>query len=182
MAVMEAQQWCDKPENHDELADHLSKRQWINAPVADIIDRIKGKFDYGIPGKVVENSPHIMNYWKDFASYPFQSHDLWFITEDIRWGKFEPDVDAKGLIEKVNREDVWRDGREGAGRPGARRSRPRPRAARRPSSTARSSIRRTRAPTSRAWRSSAPKSDDARPPERAAASLHIVSLHWRPMR
>jgi nitrate/nitrite transport system substrate-binding protein len=108
MAVMEAQQWCDKPENHEELATIMSKRQWINAPVADILDRTKGKFDYGIPGKVVENSPHIMKYWRDFASYPFQSHDLWFITEDIRWGKFEPDVDAKGLIGKVNREDIWR--------------------------------------------------------------------------
>jgi nitrate/nitrite transport system substrate-binding protein len=109
MAVMEAQQWADKPENHVELANIMSKRQWINAPVADILDRTKGKFDYGIPGKVVENSPHIMKYWRDHASYPFQSHDLWFITEDIRWGKFEPTVDAKGLIGKVNREDIWRE-------------------------------------------------------------------------
>ena len=108
MAVMEAQQWCDKPENHEELARIMAKRQWINAPYEDIIERTKGKFDYGIPGKVVENSPHIMKYWMDFASYPFQSHDLWFITEDIRWGKFEPTVDAKALIKKVNREDIWR--------------------------------------------------------------------------
>jgi nitrate/nitrite transport system substrate-binding protein len=109
MAVMDAQQWCDKPENQDELATIMAKRQWINAPVGDILDRTKGKFDYGIPGKVVENSPHIMKYWRDFASYPFQSHELWFITEDIRWGKFEPDVDAKALIGKVNREDLWRE-------------------------------------------------------------------------
>ncbi len=108
MAVMEAQQWSDKPENHEELARIMSKRQWINAPYEDIIDRTKGKFNYGIPGKVVENSPHIMKYWMDHASYPFQSHDLWFITEDIRWAKFEPTVDAKGLIKKVNREDLWR--------------------------------------------------------------------------
>ena len=119
MAVMEAQQWCDKPENHEELATIMSKRQWINAPVADILERTKGKFDYGIPGKVVENSPHIMKYWMDFASYPFQSHDLWFITEDIRWGKFEHDVDAKGLIGKVNREDVWRAAAKDLGVPAA---------------------------------------------------------------
>ena len=31
MAVMEAQQWCDKPENHDEVAAICAKRQWINA-------------------------------------------------------------------------------------------------------------------------------------------------------
>jgi len=109
MAVMEAQQWADKMENKDELATIMGKRQWINCPVEDIADRAKGKFNYGIPGKVIENSPHIMKYWRDFASYPFQSHDLWFMTEDIRWGKYEAGFDSKALIAKVNREDMWRD-------------------------------------------------------------------------
>lgn len=108
MAVMEAQQWADKAENKQELATIMAKRQWINCPVEDVYDRTAGKFDYGT-GKVVENSPHIMKYWRDFASYPFQSHDLWFLTEDMRWGKFEAGFDAKGLIAKVNREDIWRE-------------------------------------------------------------------------
>jgi len=109
MAVMEAQQWADKAENKKELATIMGKRQWMNCPVEDVYDRSAGKFDYGIPGKVVENSPHIMKYWRDFASYPFQSHDLWFMTEDIRWGKYEASFDSKALIGKVNREDMWRD-------------------------------------------------------------------------
>ncbi|WP_440638405.1 CmpA/NrtA family ABC transporter substrate-binding protein [Bradyrhizobium sp. PUT101] len=109
MAVMEAQQWADKAENKAELAAIMGKRQWMNCPVEDVLDRSAGKFDYGIPGKVVENSPHIMKYWRDHASYPFQSHDLWFLTEDIRWGKYEPNFDTKALIAKVNREDLWKD-------------------------------------------------------------------------
>jgi nitrate/nitrite transport system substrate-binding protein len=109
MATMEAQMWCEKMENREGVAAICAKSQWINCPVADVTDRMKGKFDYGIPGKVVENSPHIMKYWRDFASYPFQSHDLWFLTEDIRWGKFEPSLDTKALIKKVNREDLWRE-------------------------------------------------------------------------
>ncbi|MFC7695250.1 ABC transporter substrate-binding protein [Bradyrhizobium sp. GCM10028915] len=109
MAVMEAQQWSDKAENKAELAAIMGKRQWMNCPVEDVLDRTAGKFDYGIPGKVVENSPHIMKYWRDFASYPFQSHDLWFLTEDIRWGKYEANFDTEALIAKVNREDMWRD-------------------------------------------------------------------------
>ena len=109
MAVMEAQMWCEKMENREEVAAICSKRQWINCPVEDITDRMKGKFDYGIASKIVENSPHIMKFWRDFASYPFQSHDLWFLTEDIRWGKFEPTFDTKSLIKKVNREDLWRE-------------------------------------------------------------------------
>ncbi|MCX7308859.1 MAG: bicarbonate-binding protein, partial [Afipia sp.] len=56
-----------------------------------------------------ENSPQQMRFWADQASYPFKSHDLWFITEDMRWGKYEAGFDAKALIEKVNREDLWRE-------------------------------------------------------------------------
>ncbi len=107
MAVMEAQQWCEKPENREEVAKICSSRRWINAPYNDIIDRVKGRFDYGT-GKVVENSPHTMRYWADQASYPFRSHDLWFLTEDIRWGYLPADLDTKSLIDKVNREDLWR--------------------------------------------------------------------------
>jgi nitrate/nitrite transport system substrate-binding protein len=95
-------------ENKAELAAIMGKRQWINCPVEDILDRASGKFDYGT-GRVVENSPHIMKYWRDHASYPFQSHDLWFLTEDIRWGKYEAGFDTKALIAKVNREDLWKE-------------------------------------------------------------------------
>jgi nitrate/nitrite transport system substrate-binding protein len=116
MAVMEAQQWCEKPENRDELATIVSKRQWINVPVADVTKRMKGEFDYGT-GRVEKDSPHIMRFWSDQASYPFQSHDAWFLTEDIRWGKFAPDTDVKGLIRKVNREDLWREAAKELGVP-----------------------------------------------------------------
>ena len=107
MAVLETQMWCDKMENRQEVAEIVAKRTWINAPVTDVQDRMKGKFDYGT-GKVVANSPHIMKYWRDNASYPYQSHELWFLTENVRWGKFTGKEDFKALISKVNREDLWR--------------------------------------------------------------------------
>jgi nitrate/nitrite transport system substrate-binding protein len=116
MAVLEAQIWSDKMENREEVAAICAKRQWINCPVADVTDRMKGKFDYGT-GRVIEDSPHIMKYWRDFASYPFQSHELWFLTENIRWGKFEPTLDTKTLIGKVNREDIWRESAKNLGVP-----------------------------------------------------------------
>jgi nitrate/nitrite transport system substrate-binding protein len=106
-AVMEAQMWCEDTKNRTELAEICSRRRWISAPVEDIIDRVKGDFDYGT-GRVEANSRFQMRYWKDQASYPFQSHDLWFLTENIRWGYLPPNIDTKALIARVNREDLWR--------------------------------------------------------------------------
>jgi len=106
-AVMEAQMWCEDPANRAEVAEICSRRRWINAPVADVIDRVKGDFDYGT-GRVEANSKFQMRFWKDQASYPFQSHDLWFLTENMRWGYLPTTLDTKALIAKVNREDLWR--------------------------------------------------------------------------
>jgi nitrate/nitrite transport system substrate-binding protein len=106
-AVMEAQMWADKPENKKELFQILSERQWMGVAANIIGDRLLGKFNYG-NGRVVENSPHRIKFWEDSASYPYRSHDLWFLTEDMRWGYRSPDFETKPLIEKVNREDLWR--------------------------------------------------------------------------
>jgi nitrate/nitrite transport system substrate-binding protein len=108
MAVMEAQQWCEKMENKQELAEIVGKRQWFNVPVPDIIGRLKGDVNYG-NGRIEKGTKQYMKFWSEHASYPFKSHDLWFVTEDIRWGKFEPSTDAKALVNKVNREDLWRE-------------------------------------------------------------------------
>lgn len=107
MAVMEAQIWADSMDNKEEMATILGKRQWFNVPPKDVLGRLKGNINYG-NGRVEENTGLEMKFWKDHASYPFKSHDLWFLTENIRWGKFAPDTDTKALIDKVNREDIWR--------------------------------------------------------------------------
>jgi nitrate/nitrite transport system substrate-binding protein len=108
MAVLEAQQWCEKSENKQAMAEILGTRQWFNVPVTDINGRIKGEFNYG-RGRVEKSSPHLMKFWANGASYPYKSHDAWFMAEDIRWGKFAPDTDIKALVDKVNREDIWRE-------------------------------------------------------------------------
>lgn len=108
MAVMEAQIWADSMDNKEEMSEILGKRQWFNVPPKDVAGRLKGTINYG-NGRVVENSGLEMKFWKDHASYPFKSHDAWFLTENVRWGKFASDTDIKALVDKVNREDIWRE-------------------------------------------------------------------------
>ncbi len=107
-AVLEAQQWCDKLENRAEMCKIVSQSKWFKAPVTDIIDRTSGKIDFG-NGRKEENFPELMKFWANNASYPYQSHDLWFLTENMRWGYMPTNMaTAKELIKKVNREDLWK--------------------------------------------------------------------------
>ncbi|MBB6486056.1 CmpA/NrtA family ABC transporter substrate-binding protein [Rhizobium lusitanum] len=108
MAVMEAQQWCDSMDNKEEMATILGKRQWFNVPPKDVLGRLKGDINYG-NGRLAKGTDLYMKFWKGGVSYPFQSHDAWFITENIRWGKFVPNTDIKALVGQVNRQDIWRD-------------------------------------------------------------------------
>ncbi len=118
MAVIEAQQWCEKAENKAEMAEIVGRRQWFNVPVADIIGRIKGDINYGL-GRKVSDPKLAMKFWANGASFPYKSHDAWFIAENMRWGKFEPTTDIGALVAKVNRADIWRDAAKALGVAGA---------------------------------------------------------------
>jgi nitrate/nitrite transport system substrate-binding protein len=115
-AVMEAQIWCDKMENKQEMAEIIGRRQWFNVPVPDIIGRIKGDINYG-RGKVANGTNLGMKFWGKAgeASYPWKSLDAWFVTENIRWGKFETNTDIKALVNRTNRSDLWSEGAKLAG-------------------------------------------------------------------
>jgi nitrate/nitrite transport system substrate-binding protein len=116
MAVMEAQAWCDA--NLAEMCQIIAGREYLKVPVDDIAERSLGTIDYG-DGRKVERAPFGMKFWQDNASYPFQSHELWFLTENQRWGYQPMDLDTKALIKAVNREDIWRDAAKGLGLSGA---------------------------------------------------------------
>jgi nitrate/nitrite transport system substrate-binding protein len=106
-AVIEAAQWCDKPANKAAMCSIVSGRQYVNAPIADVLPRQQGTIDYG-DGRKVTGSPHIMKYWADNASFPFKSHDTWFVTENKRWGIMSQSVNTAALVNRVNRTDIWR--------------------------------------------------------------------------
>ena len=116
MAVMEAQQWCDSMDNKQEMAEIVGKRQWFNVPVKDIIGRIKGDITYG-NGRTAAGTNLLMKFWgeKGESSYPWKSLDTWFMTENIRWGKFPGTTDVKAMVDATNRSDLWLEAAKGLG-------------------------------------------------------------------
>jgi nitrate/nitrite transport system substrate-binding protein len=114
MAIMEAQQWCDQAENKEEMCKICADRKYFNVAVADILERAKGNIDYG-DGRKEQNFAYRMKYWQDNASYPYKSHDTWFLTEEIRWGYLPKDTKVKEIVDQVNREDLWKQAAKALG-------------------------------------------------------------------
>ena len=106
-AVIEAQRWCDNPANNAKLAATIGGRDWLKVAPADIQDRLAGNFNMG-DGRVFKNAPFKMKFFAQNASFPWKSHELWFLTENQRWGKLPMSLNKMGLIAKVNRADIWR--------------------------------------------------------------------------
>ena len=116
--IMEAQQWLDKFENRKEAAEILAAKKYFGLSSPEVLaNPYQGKYDMG-DGRKIDDKSMAAYYWKDekgSVSYPYQSHDLWFITENVRWGFLPKDyitngaAKAKELIKKVNREDIWQE-------------------------------------------------------------------------
>ena len=126
--VMEAQQWLDNFDNRKEAAAILASKKYFGLSSPAILELpYQGKYDMG-DGRKIDDKKMAAYYWKDergSVSYPYQSHDLWFITENVRWGFLPKDyiengaTKAKELIKKVNREDIWKEAAKELGIPAA---------------------------------------------------------------
>lgn len=120
--VMEAQQWCDDPANRKELVAICSGRNYFNVNEKILTPPYEGKYAMGDGKKDYDDIKAGPLYWKDDlgnVSYPYKSHDLWFLTETMRWdfhnGAIKDFDMAQKIIEKVNREDIWKEAAKEAG-------------------------------------------------------------------
>lgn len=65
-----------------------------------------GTFQY-LKGKPSEPNPMFNVFANDYASYPFYSHGMWFLTQMIRWGQITKPIDMKKTVEGVYRPDLF---------------------------------------------------------------------------
>jgi nitrate/nitrite transport system substrate-binding protein len=105
-AVIKAQKWLDTSwENREEAIKYLAKNNYVKAPKNVLQKSMSGTFLYN---KGVDSSNPMFNVFaNNYASYPFYSHGMWFITQMYRWGQLDKPIDMKAVIEKVYRPDLF---------------------------------------------------------------------------
>jgi bicarbonate transport system substrate-binding protein len=113
-AIMEAQMWCDKPENKEEMTRILAQRKYFNIPPEFLRGPYTGQYTMGDGKPKIKDSNLGTFYWKDekgSVSYPYKSHDLWFLTESVRWGFLPQGIlnEADRIINSVNGERYWKE-------------------------------------------------------------------------
>jgi len=121
-AILEAQIWCDRPDNARELDNLIALNftdisNLTNQPIKMFSELFKNSPHpkMGIPKTDKSKiSPIVISpikYWSNdgiSVSYPYKSHDLWFLTEYKRWGLLPDKFEIRETIDAVNREDLWK--------------------------------------------------------------------------
>jgi nitrate/nitrite transport system substrate-binding protein len=107
-ALIRAGMWLDDPANRAEAVKILAQSNYVGADEAVIANSMTGTFEYGKGDK--RPAPEFNVFFKHFATYPFYSDAVWFLTQMRRWGQVaEAQSDAWyfDVAKKVYRPDIY---------------------------------------------------------------------------
>ena len=107
LALHDAAEWCGQPKNQEELAGLLSRENYIGIPGPTILRALSGKLPIG-QGKSL-HADDLMMPFDRAATFPWQSHALWFYTQMVRWGMIEHSAKNVEIARNSYRPDLYRN-------------------------------------------------------------------------
>ena len=116
MALMEACEWLDQPDNRREACELLSAGRYVNAPVDVLEKSLTGTLQFSSDEKP-RSAPDYNVFQRYAANFPWRSHALWFLSQMRRWGEIDSSVDLDAIAKSVYRPEVYRAACEALGRP-----------------------------------------------------------------
>lgn len=104
-ALYRAAQWCGDADNHDALAHILARPEYIGQP-----ERLIAR---ALDGTVVDGMPEVerVRFFEPFAhaaTFPWQSHALWFYSQMVRWGQVGHTAKHAEAAQRCYRPDLYR--------------------------------------------------------------------------
>lgn len=107
-ALIRAGQWLDDPANREEAVEILSRSEYVGADEEVIANSMTGSFEYEKGDK--RAAPDFNVFFKHFATYPYYSDAIWYLTQMRRWGQIENAKSDDWYFEtakKVYRPDIY---------------------------------------------------------------------------
>jgi len=109
-ALIRAAKWLDENDNANRLeaVEILSRSEYVGADAEVIANSMTGTFEYE-PGDV-RDVPDFNVFYRYFATYPYYSDAIWYLTQMRRWGQIaedKPDDWYAEVAKSVYRPDIY---------------------------------------------------------------------------
>ncbi|UUP15954.1 CmpA/NrtA family ABC transporter substrate-binding protein [Nitratireductor thuwali] len=109
-ALIRAAKWLDENDNANrmEAVEILSKPEYVGADAEVIANSMTGTFEYEKGDK--RAVPDFNVFYRYFATYPFYSDAVWYLTQMRRWGQIpeaKPDNWYDEVAKSVYRPDLY---------------------------------------------------------------------------
>lgn len=109
MALIEAAEWLDRPENRLEGVEIMAKPDYIGPEAAEAIRlSMLGVVRYGLDA-APEHMPDFFVFNRYSANFPWRSQAEWYLTEMRRWKLIDPATDVAAVADAVYRTDLYRE-------------------------------------------------------------------------
>lgn len=117
MALIEAAEWLDRPENRLEGVEILARPDYIGPEAAEAIRLgMLGVVRYGLDVSP-EHMPDFFVFSRYSANFPWRSQAEWYLTEMRRWKLIDPATDISAVADAVFRTDLYREAAAALDRP-----------------------------------------------------------------
>jgi nitrate/nitrite transport system substrate-binding protein len=109
-ALIRAAMWLDgdRDANRKEAAEIISRPQYVGADYQVIANSMTGTFEYGKGD--TRSLPDFNVFFRYFATYPYYSDAVWYLTQMRRWGQIaeaKPDEWYDTTARQVYRPDIY---------------------------------------------------------------------------
>ena len=109
-ALLRAGKWLDENDNANrgEAVDLLARSEYVGAAPEVLASSMTGTFEYERGDK--RPAPDFNVFFRHFATYPYYSDAVWFLTQMRRWGQIaeaKPDEWYLEVARSVYRPDIY---------------------------------------------------------------------------
>lgn len=114
-ALIRAAKWLDENDNanREEAVEILARSEYVGADAEVIANSMTGTFEYEKGDK--RAVPDFNVFYRYYATYPFYSDAIWYLTQMRRWGQIDeqkPDGWYDEVAKSVYRPDIYLEAAE----------------------------------------------------------------------